>query len=713
MRPIVLGSALTAIGVFCAPYLASAEFPAETQAMLDTSVDPCDDFYHYASGGWLKSLELPANKSTYSYAFTSIQDRNDRVILGLAKEDRPHLTPFFQSCVNIKNASATVLKKTLERIAATTSKEELMKLGGELSVLGVNYFTDVGVGANAKNATSYVPITGNPSLTLPDQAMYTGETFKNFEEGYTKYITAVMTAAGSTADDVKRAVSVTINLEKKLAASFMPKVDAVDPVKTYNPMKFGDACLKYPLTMGSIFKGNGLLARMSNGSDIIITSPDYFDKAEQLVASTDLKDLQAFLAFGYVHKQSQFLGEDFVTMRFEFFGKKINGMKALPSRESVCAGNALRSLPDIVGEYYFEKMFDTEREKMITTMVKLIEDAMGARIESTDFLDSQTKDKAKEKLAKVTNLIGKSMQKKQYSFSLTSDSYLDNANAIALDDWNRTLAKVGQLVDRTEWAVSGAVVNAYYAAWMNQMAFPAGILQNPFFDGKRHPALNFGAIGVVVGHELTHGFDSSGRLFDGDGNLNMWWSNYTNQKFEDRASCMREQYNTFVVNGEDGKPLGNVDGALTLGENIADNGGLKLSYEAYKAFMKTRDRRSRQVDDPTMEKHRGGKKISAGQHSFAFRHLRAMDGSNHSNSSDSDTGNLKSDEADKLFFISFANGFAAKSTDGAAKTNLGVDVHSPGQWRVNGAVMNNEVFAKVFQCPSGSKMNPEKKCTVW
>lgn len=662
-----------------------AAFPADVAALMDTTADPCEDFYQYTCGGWVKNYTLPADRQSYAYSFNGISTRNEAVIQDIIKEDWPLIGELYDSCNALDALSALgnkPLQKDLGRITAAASKKDLAKVAGDLGTIGPSLFTGIGVGADAHDAKTNVLYAGSGSLVLPDPAYYLDdEEFAAIEAPFRKYISTLVTLGGislgaggqqgqqggAVAVDSKYVEDVVISIEKKFASIQPTDAETAE----YYSLKYSEAAAKYPLTFQAMTQGFGLLEKsaLTTDSKVLFDSIPFMDRAEKLFNSLELKDLKLYYSFLYVNSYSTYLGDAFVQANFDLFNKALQGAQVRPTRVRVCTSAQTTLFPDLIGKYYFLKMFDTDREKNVQLMVNSIEQAMGEHIQALTWLDDPTRKEAAEKLSKVANLIGHSVQKKNYPFVLTRDNYFANVQAIKTQNFKEDLAKINKPVDRSEWGMSAATVNAYYSPSENKMVFPAAILQPPFYNGGSHPVQNFGAIGAVIGHELTHGFDNNGRHYDGDGNQREWWTESTAKEFETRATCMKKQYSSFPAVGDSGKVVGNVNGNLTIGENIADNGGVSLSFDAYHNWVKS------------------GASFSA--------------------------NGVLPEEVDKLFFVSFGQVWCGAIRDNAQKQLLQTDVHSPKPWRVNGVAMNSAEFAKTFQCKAGSKMNPETKCKLW
>ncbi|KAJ0403729.1 hypothetical protein P43SY_003034 [Pythium insidiosum] len=607
-----------------------------------------------------------------------------RIVEQILKEDWPLLGELWDSCMDqakLVELGNKPLQKTLARMAAVTSKKELLKLAGELDHLQMSFLVDSGVSPDTEDATKYALNFAYGTFSLPNRSYYLDpEAAADVEATYRQYIASLLELAnvkfsGGQQQQGKQSldtiVSTIMAFEKKLASIYPMDAEIKDPVKINNPMRLSDAISKFPLTVGAFAEGMDVLSRstLTPESKVNVMNPKYFTSAEKLIVETSLADLKSYFSYIYVHTMVQYLGTPFIQASFQL-KKKLVGVQALEPRSETCVKQVMASFPDVVGKHFFLKAFDHETENSAKEMLIAIKKSMGEHIDAAEWLDDATRKAAHEKLSKVVDTIGHSTQKKSYPFFLGRDTYFDNIVKMMSHGTTSSLEKLGKPVNRNDWgSTSAAIANAFYNGQQNKMVFPAGVLQPPFFSKDNHPAQNFGAIGITMGHELTHGFDSKGRKYDGDGNLRNWWTEKTGSEFDERAKCLKEQFSTFPVYGESGNLLGYVNGNLTIGENIADTGGMSLAFRAYQSFKKS---------------------------GVAFN-----------------TRNVTDEEGDQLVFISFAQKWCTKGRDNYFKQALKTNVHSPGEWRSKGPAMNNDAFAQSFRCLQGTKMNPEKKCKLW
>jgi putative endopeptidase len=665
------------------------DYPASVRQMVDREVDPCHDFYQYACGKWLVNTDIPGDRTAILASFSTIHDQNELVLKAIMQENFPYLSELYGSCMNTTRIDAVgvePLRGYLTKIANVKDRVELFRLAGELSKLGPDFLTGLGVQADAKDATVYMLYASQTGLSLPNPTYYSDtKRWSSLVGPYEEFITTVFTLAGFNASDAAANRKLIIDFEQQLAKLFVDKEELMDPLKTYNPVKLADAMASYPLLIGAYLNGTSILKTIAQNpkippgkaqaSLVSVKTPTFFAQVEKLVAATPVTTLRVMLAYHLLRDVAPNLSEPFVAAAFEFFSKRINGQKQRSPRWKVCLQRVTKHFPRLLGKYFFIKKFDGESEMIAKTMVDNIEASMTTMLQDAPWLDSGTKHAALEKMKMIANLIGHSAQDEHFPFVLSEDAYWANLETVNQYTFNRSVSRIATTVDRGEWFMPASEVNAYYSAETNQIVFPAGILQAPFFDKKAHPSQNYGGIGAVIGHEITHGFDDSGRYFDGNGNLVDWWNDKTDNAFRERTKCLVDQYSNFQVVSalDETAVLGNVNGNFTVGENIADNGGVKVAFQALKRYLWDRDE---------------------------AEELR-------------ETASLSREAAEKLYFLSFAQVFCAKATDESMVRRLNIDAHAPERWRVNGVMMNSQDFKRVYDCPAGSPMAPKDTCEVW
>lgn len=664
-----------------------AMYPPEVRNKINLTVDPCHDFYQFSCGQWRDKIEIPDDRSFISASFSNISDRNNAVLKEIMDEDWPYVDELYSSCMNVSalNArGATPILTDLKRIAGTKSKRALFELAGEFIAVGVHFWTSLSIYADANDATQYALYAMQNGLSLPSESYYLNqEDFIAVEKPFRNFIYKMMTLSGFSEEEAHYCQDLVVRLESTLATFYVPKDIANDPAETYHRVSFHDAQDLYPHLIGFVLEGSkvGLpidQESFRNGTsqstivkELIIQTPTFFQKAELLAQSISLPDLRIFLAYRYIAQCALRLSEPYPNALFELYGKTLTGQREPTPRYKDCLVHVTNNLPDLIGKYYSVKLHNIRSEQFARDLVHDMEITLKDVITNSNWLDEATKIAAVKKLDHITQLVGHSNKVEHYPFVLSYTDFFQNIKTITEYKFFRKVSRLGQRVDRSEWLMTAADVNAYYNPSSNQIVFPAGILQAPFFDPGYLKAQAYGAIGSIIAHELTHGFDSHGRYYNQDGDLKNWWSSKTEKEFHKRSTCLSKQYDGFPVYSRDKKShvIGMVDGNLTLSENIADNGGVKISYEAF------RNSKSQSM-------------------------IRSAP-------------DMLPSAANQLFFVSFAQVFCSKMTDAYARRRIATDSHSPDEWRVNGALMNSHSFSKVFECSAGTRMNPEHKCAVW
>ncbi|MFN7967600.1 MAG: M13 family metallopeptidase [Acidobacteriota bacterium] len=681
MRKLLPVSALAAISLCASLAIAAeparksaAEVAAGVLASIDRSVDPCVDFYAYACGSWMKNTTIPGDRSRWGRGFSEIAERNLTTLRAILDEsatkggsnpDLAKLGTYYGSCMNeaaIDAAGAKPLAPLMTIIKTAADKPSLMTAIGKLSPLGVQALFSGFVGADYKDPNKNILIMVQGGGGLPDRSYYLEPGYATIREGYTALIAKLLELAGSSADAAKQDSTKILAFETELAKISQERAELRDPDKTYNKLnRDGLQKLTPSLPWDKLFAAAGY----PDIKEINVMTPAFFSGLEKLLQSTDANTLQAYLRWQAVRSSANTLSKPFVDASFEFYGKTLSGQREQQARWKRCVNATDGALGDILGKIFVERMFPGESKTIALDMIHRVEASFVAGLPQLSWMDDATREAAKQKASMVANKIGYPDKWIDYSsVKLVPGDYFANALTAAKFEFDRELKKVGQPVDKTEWGMTTPTVNAYYNPLNNEMAFPAGIMQAPFFDRDYSVAMNFGGMGMVMGHELTHGFDDDGRKFAGDGQLREWWAPAAAERYEARAQCVRVLYSSYQV-----QPDLVLNGNLTSGENIADMGGIKIAYRAYREYAKQK---------PEIK-------------SVAVEGL--------------------SDE--QLFFTAFAQTWCSLQTPQIEQQLVKVDYHSHPRWRVNGPLSQLPEFAEAFQCKPNQPMNPAERCEVW
>ena len=558
-------------------------------AYMDTTVDPCVNFYQYACGKYLKQNPIPADESSYGQ-FNEIYDQNQLVlkaILEKASAGGPGRSPneqkigdYYATCMNVEavnQAGLKPLQPLLDRIAALKSKEELPEITAYLDSIGVNTLFSFGSDQDFKDATQQIAELDQAELGLPEKGYYERKDDKSVElrNQYQAHLARTFELLGESHEQAAKDAETVLKLETAFAGFSLSNVERRDPSSLYHKTDLA----KFDSSTPSFSFVRFLRAADAPPvQSLNVTEPAYFAGLNQLLASASLDDLKTYLRWALIrHLPSTALPQPLDREAFAFYGKVLEGQPEQKTRWKRCVSSTDGALGEALGQVYVAQRFSPQDKQRTLALTHDLEAAMGKDIAQLSWMSATTKARAEEKLHEVANKIGYPDKWRDYStLAVHRDDSLGNALRAAAFEEKREIAKIGKPVDRGEWAMSPPTVNAYYNPQMNDINFPAGILQKPFFDPRRDDAVNFGSIGSIMGHELTHGFDDEGRQFDGKGNLEDWWTPADTTQFTERADCVVKEYDGFV--GVDDL---HVNGKLTLGENIADLGGLKLAFLSY------------------------------------------------------------------------------------------------------------------------------------
>jgi putative endopeptidase len=653
--------------------------PVETgldESAIDATANPCDDFYQYACGNWLKRTEIPADKSTWGRGFSVIDERNEKElhdILEAASKGQAQgqyadkIGALYATCMDeagIEVSAPTELKQQLKRVDIIRDQAGLQKEVARIHLGIGSPFFDFGQQQDFKDASQVIGVLDQGGLGMPDRDYYLSTTGKmpEIRKAYQAHVEKMMTLAGEKPEQAKKDADTVMKIETALAQASMSRTDRRDPNKIYHRLELAGIEKAAPK-----WNWKAYLKEMGTPevTQINVASPEFFTALNKQLTATPIADWKAYLRWHVVHNSAPALSKPFVDENFAFYGKTLSGQAEIEPRWKRCTKAVNHLMGEALGKMFVEKTFGAEGKERTQAMVHEIEQSMGANLDTLKWFDDATRKQAHEKLAAIANKIGYPDKWRNYdALEVQRDSYLANAMRAGEFETHRELAKIGKPVDKTEWEMTPPTVNAYYNPSMNEMVFPAGILQPPFFNRAAVKPVNYGAIGMVMGHELTHGFDDQGRQFDAKGNLRDWWSGPVGKDFEKRAQCVVEQFDGYVAG--DGVNDLKLNGKLTLGENIADLGGLKLAHSAY---VKARG---------SAEPQQMGKYTD-----------------------------------DQLFFLGAAQAWCTKRRPEAARMRVTVDPHSPPQWRVDGPLSNLPEFAKAFQCKPAEKMVRQTQCVVW
>ena len=670
--PLVAGALATG----CAPKPGAEKNLAIDPSNMDTTVACGEDFYEYGCGGWIKKNPLKPEYARYG-SFDVLAENNQKQMRELIDElekaeNEPgsvaqkvgDLYKMGLDSVRLNKEGVSPISEALKNIASLDDKAAFASLVAQMHKEGSSPFFQLYVGADEKNSSMNIVNLYQGGMSMGDRDYYLSEDSANVKirDAYKKYINKLFTLAGYSAEKAVAAEKNVMNIETALAKVAFSREETRNPLKNYNKMPMTDFLKQMNgFDWKSYFSALGL----DSLNEINPNQLPFIKGMDALVGGLTSEEIRDYLIFKQINTASSYLSDDFVQARFDFYGKVLSGQQELKPRWKRSLSVTDGALGEALGEMYVAKYFPPEAKERMLKLVENLRISLGEHIDSLEWMSAETKAKAKEKLAAFYVKIGYPDKWRDYS-GLTIDpkkSYWDNVREAAIFESDYMLSDVNKPVDKTRWLMSPQTVNAYYNPTTNEICFPAGILQPPFFYMNADDAVNYGGIGVVIGHEMTHGFDDQGRQYDKDGNLKDWWTAEDAKQFNLRADKLADQYSSIIV-----LDTVHANGRFTLGENIADHGGLRVSYTAFKNATKGQD-------------------------------LKPIDGFT----------------PDQRFYLAYAGLWAQNIRDEEILRLTKIDPHSLGKWRVNAALRNLESFFQAFGITEKDPMymKPEDRVTIW
>ena len=652
--------------------------PSLDLSSMDKSVDPCVNFYQYSCGRWQKDNPIPSDQTSWSVYGKLYQD-NLKFLRGILDQaaktgtTRDTVTQeigdFYAACIDEPEAErrgVSALEPQLDAISRLNSASELASLVAKLQLYVGGYRSllfRAGSDQDPDNSEQVIAELGQGGLGLPDRDNYTKEDAKSKEirERYVQHVQKIFELLGEEPETAKKNAEGLMRMETALAKASLTRVEMRDPYKLKNKM---DLVALRKLAPNFDWQTYYTQVGYPAFAILNVDAPEFFKEVNKQIAAEPIENWKNYLRFHIADASSPYLSSPFVQENFDFYRKYLRGAKEMQPRWTRCVQFTDHHLGEALGQAYVRKVFSPELKQSTLDMVLRIEAAMEQRIRALDWMSPETKKQAIVKLHGIRNKIGYPDKWRDYrSVKITSSDFLGDIQRLTEFEHRREIAKIGKPVDHGEWGISPTTVDAYYDPQMNDINFPAGVLQPPLYDPKMDDAPNYGNTGGTIGHELTHGFDDEGSQFDAIGNLKNWWSKEDREKFDKRTKCVSDQYSKYVVVDDV-----HINGRLTMGEDVADLGGEILAYIAWQGA--TKDKNLQSIDGLTPEQR---------------------------------------------FFIGYAQWDCANERPEDLRMRAQVDPHSPAQYRINGVVVNMPEFAQAFACKAGQPMvnPPEKVCRVW
>ena len=642
---------------------------------MDKTADPCADFYQYSCGGWMKNNPIPADQASWS-VYGKLHQDNQRFLWGILDDlskktsgrsaNQQKIGDMFGSCMDeaaVEKAGAGPLKLQLDAIAALKNKKELAALLGQehLSTEGSGLLFNFGSDQDFSDSSQVIAFALAGGLGLPDRDYYTKTDAKSQEirQKYLAHVANMLELVGDKPAVAKSEAQSIMRIETALAKASLTRVERRDPHKLFHKM---DRVQLQALTPDFDWNIYLKVAGIPEVQTFNVTQPEFYKEVERQIQTNSLADLKNYLRWHVASANAPFLSSPFVRENFDFYSRTLRGVQQLPPRWKRCVRLVDGLLGEALGQEFVNRAFSEDMKKRTVEMTEQIEQAMQEDIEQLTWMSPETKKQALEKLHSVVNKVGYPDKWRDYSLvTIRRGDFLGDVQRSIAFESHRQLNKIGKPLDRGEWGMTPPTVNAYYNPQMNDINFPAGVLEPPLYDIKLDDAPNYGNTGSTIGHELTHGFDDEGRQFDAKGNLRDWWTPQDAENFTKRAQCVVDQYAQYTVI-DDIK----INSKLTEGEDVADLGGTILAWAAWKAAEQGKQLENRDGFSP-----------------------------------------------DQRFFIGLAQWACENERPENQRVNAITDPHSPGKYRINGVVVNMPEFQQAFSCKAGQPMVKENRCRVW
>ena len=665
-------TALTVLLSVC--WSASAQTVAFDVTRMDNSAEACTDFFQYANGGWMKNTQIPAAYSRWG-SFNILAENNNNALKEILDANAKSKTApgsseqligdFYASCMDeeaIEKAGITPLKPYFKQIDKIKDAKGLQRQIAMMHSGGVPVLFGFGAGADAKNSSMNIANASQGGLSLPNRDFYTKGDPKSQEtrDNFREYVVNMFKLLGDDEETARMEAFSVMRIQTRLANASKAPVELRDPQKRYNKKSLGELSQMTPNFSWTDYMATRDVPPVT---EINVGQPDFFAEVNRMMSEVQLEDWKSYLRWMTINSAAPRLSKAFVDENFNFYSKYLTGTKEQQPRWRRCVGATDNAVGEALGAEYVKTAFTPEAQKRMGELIDNLFAAYRERLAQLDWMSPETRQKALAKLNTYQRKIGFNTNPRGYAgLKLDRNSFFGNSRSVAQFEIARNLKDVGQKVDKTRWGMTPPTVNAYYNASYNEIVFPAGILQPPFFNANADDPINYGAIGAVIGHEITHGFDDSGSQYDAEGNLKSWWTPEDRKRFEEKADCVANQFSSYQI--QEGL---NINGKLTLGENIADLGGLTMAYNAYQKSLEGKPR----------------------------------------------PANIDGFTPEQRFFLGYAQVWSTKSTQEFERQQVLTDPHSNARYRVNGPLSNLPQFAEAFSCKTGDKMMRADFCKIW